>query len=80
MFTATYRPKKIEEFVGNKQIVQPFIEWLLEWDANDKKKKCALVSGVCGIGKSLFVDLILKKHDYNIISLALDDERDKENL
>jgi len=80
MFTATYRPKKIEEFVGNKQIVQPFIEWLLEWDANDKKKKCALVSGVCGIGKSLFVDLILKKHDYNIISLALDDERDKETV
>jgi|688.fasta_scaffold31169_8 replication factor C subunit 1 len=80
MFTTTYRPKKIEEFVGNKQNVQPFIQWLLEWDANDKKKKCALISGVCGIGKSLFVDLLLKKHDYNIINLSLDDERDKEYM
>ena len=80
MFTTTYRPKKIEEFVGNKQIVQPFIEWLLEWDANDKKKKCALFSGVCGIGKSLIVELILTKHDYNIINLALDDDISKEYM
>jgi replication factor C subunit 1 len=80
MFTTTYRPKKIEDFVGNKQHIQPFIQWLLEWDANDKKKKCALVSGVCGIGKSLFIDLMLKKHDYNAINLELDDERDKEYM
>jgi len=80
MYTSIYRPKKIEEFVGNKQIIQPFIEWLLEWDANDKNKKCALISGVCGIGKSLIVELLLKKHDYNIINLALDDERDKEHM
>lgn len=80
MFTTIYRPKIIEEFVGNKQHVLPFIQWLLDWDATDKKKKCALISGVCGIGKSLFVELMLKKHNYNIIHLALDDERDKEYM
>jgi replication factor C subunit 1 len=76
MFTTTYRPKKIEDFIGNKQIIQPFIEWLLEWNPDNKKQKCALISGICGIGKSLFVDLMLKKHDYNIIEIALDDDRD----
>lgn len=80
MFTTTYRPRTIEDFVGNKQNVLPFIRWLLDWDANDKKKKCALISGVCGVGKSLFVELMLKKHDYNMIHLALDDERDKEYM
>jgi replication factor C subunit 1 len=80
MFTTIYRPKKIEEFVGNKQIIKPFIEWLLEWDLDNKKEKCALVSGVCGIGKSLLVELLLKKHDYNIIELAIDDDRDKEYM
>lgn len=80
MFTTTYRPNKIADFVGNKHLVQPFIQWLLEWDATDKKKKCALISGVCGIGKSLFVDLLLKKHDYNIIDLSLEDDRDKEYI
>lgn len=80
MFTTTYRPKKIEDFVGNKNLVQPFIQWLLEWDPSDKKKKCALVSGVCGIGKTLFIELLLKKHDYNIIELSIEDDRDKEYM
>lgn len=80
MFTTTYRPKKIEEFVGNKQIIQPLIEWLLEWNPDNKKQKCALISGICGIGKSLFVDLILKKHDYNLIEINLDDERDSNYM
>jgi replication factor C subunit 1 len=80
MFTVTYRPKNLDGFVGNKHLIQPFIEWLLEWNEHDKKKKCALISGICGIGKSLFIDLILKKHDYNIIELSLDDDRDKEYM
>jgi replication factor C subunit 1 len=80
MFTNIYRPKKIEDFVGNTNVILPFIRWLLEWNADDKKNKCALVSGLTGIGKSLLVDLILKKHDYNIINLDLNDERDKEYM
>jgi len=80
MFTTKYRPRRIENFIGNKHLVQPFIQWLLEWNADDKKKKCALVSGVCGIGKSLFIELLLKKHDYNMIELSIDDDRDKEYM
>jgi replication factor C subunit 1 len=79
MFTTIYRPKKIENFVGNKGLILPFIEWLLEWDFN-KKNKCALISGLTGIGKSLLVELMLKKHDYNIINLGLDDDRNKEYM
>jgi len=80
MYTVKYRPNKLENFVGNKNIIQPFIRWLLEWDPNNKKTKCALVSGVNGIGKSLLMELILKQHDFNIINLCIDDERDKDTL
>jgi replication factor C subunit 1 len=80
MFTTIYRPKKFEDFIGNRNIIQPFIHWLLEWNADDKKNKCALVSGLTGIGKTLLVNLVLKKHDYNIINLDLNDERDKEYM
>jgi len=80
MFTTIYRPKKIEDFVGNTNIIQSFIQWLLEWEPSNKKNKCALVSGLTGIGKTLLVELILKKHDYNIINLGLDDERDKDYM
>jgi replication factor C large subunit len=80
MFTSTYRPKKITDFIGNSQVILPFIRWLLEWDPTNKKTRCALVSGLNGIGKSLLVELILKKHDYNIIHLSTDDERNKEYI
>lgn len=80
MFTATYQPKKLSKFVGNQDIILPFIRWLLEWSPSNTKNKCALVSGFCGTGKTLLVDLILKKHDYNIIYLSTDDERNKENI
>ena len=80
MFTSKYRPNKIENFIGNKNIIQPFIQWLLEWEPNEKKTKCALVSGVNGVGKSLLVELLLYKHDYNIINLSIDDDRDKETI
>ena len=80
MYTTKYRPTNLSEFIGNKAVIQPFIRWLLEWDAANKKTKCALVSGVNGIGKSLLVELILKKHDYNIIDLTIGDDRDKETI
>ena len=80
MYTVKYRPNNLDNFVGNKASIQPFIRWLLEWDVNNKKHKCALVSGVNGIGKSLLVELILKKHDYNIINLTIGDDRDKATI
>jgi replication-associated recombination protein RarA len=71
MYTIKYRPSKLDNFIGNKKIIQPFIKWLLEWDSSNKKTKCALVSGLNGIGKSLLVELILTKYDYNIINLSI---------
>jgi replication factor C subunit 1 len=80
MFTSKYRPKKLDDFIGNKNVIMPFIRWLLEWDPKNKKSKCALVSGLNGIGKSLLVELILQKHDYNIIHLSNDEDRNKEYI
>ena len=80
MYTTKYQPKKIENFIGNKAVIQPLIKWLLEWNSDDKKNKCALISGANGIGKSLLVDLILKKHDYHTIHVTLDDNRNKDYM
>ena len=80
MFTTKYRPKKLEDFVGNKSFIQPFIQWLLEWEPSLTKNKCALLSGLNGVGKSLLVELMLFKHDYNSIYLSIDDEHSKEYM
>ena len=44
MYTTKYRPNKLENIVGNKNVIKPFIRWLLEWDANDKKTKWKYLS------------------------------------
>jgi replication factor C subunit 1 len=80
MFTTIYRPKNINNFIGNKEIIQPFIKWLLLWDENDIKNKGMLISGLTGIGKTLLVELLLKKHDYNIVNLTLEDDRNKDYM
>lgn len=80
MFTTKYRPIKLADFVGNSKVVHPFIKWILTWDPASKKNRCALVSGLNGQGKSLLVDLILKKHSYHAIHLTPDDERSRENI
>jgi len=80
MFTTKYRPNKLSEFVGNEQVIQPFLKWLLTWNPNSKKGSCALIYGQNGVGKSLLVDLMLKKHCYHAIHLAPDDERSKEQI
>ena len=64
MFTVKYRPTKLDDFIGNKKIIQPFINWLLNWDPKNKKIRCALVSGLNGVGKSLLVELILNTNDF----------------
>ena len=80
MFTKKYRPNDPETFIGNGHIIYPFIKWILEWNPENKKEKCALVSGPCGVGKSLLVDLLLFRHNYNVIHLSIDDKRDKEYI
>jgi replication factor C subunit 1 len=80
MFTTKYRPTDLNDFIGNQKLQQPFIEWLLKWDPMNKKKKCALISGLSGTGKSLFIELVLKKHCCNAVHLTPDDDRSKESI
>jgi replication factor C subunit 1 len=80
MFTSKYKPTKLDEFIGNKQAVQLLTNWLLKWDPKNKKTKCALISGLNGLGKSLLVELVLNTHKFNIVNLSIDDDRDKETI
>ena len=86
MYTIKYKPNNLDDFIGNKNIIQPFIQWLVQWNTNNTnntnntKNKCALVSGSNGIGKTLLIELILQKYNYNIINLSSDDDRDKETI
>lgn len=75
MYTTIYKPKTINEFVGNKEAINIISQWLSNYNTIDIDKKCALISGICGIGKSLMVELLLES--YNTKYLESHEERSK---
>lgn len=81
MLSQRYKPTDINGIIGNKNNINAIQEWILNIEGNFKNiKKCLLISGNTGIGKTLSVDIILKSLKYNIVELNSDDERDKEYI
>jgi len=81
MLSQRYKPSDINGIVGNKININAIQQWILNIEGNIKNtKKCLLISGNTGIGKTLSVELILKSLKYNIVDLNSDDERDKEYI
>ena len=81
MLSQRYKPTDISGVVGNKKNIDAIQQWILNIENNTKNtKKCLLVSGNSGIGKTLSIELILKGLKYNIVDLNSDDERDKEYI
>lgn len=67
-----YKPTKFSEIVGNKLAVQTLDKWLLTWPA---LSPCVLVSGPCGVGKTLTIELLIQQKEYNVMEVNPDDER-----
>jgi replication factor C subunit 1 len=76
MLLEKYKPTAISGIIGNKSSIQSLASWLMTWSSTSTQQMAALVSGPIGIGKTLAIDLVIKKSgDYNIIELNPDDER-----
>jgi DNA polymerase III delta prime subunit len=80
MFTDKYKPQNFENFVGNTSKISVLQSWLDDWKLHQQKKinKCALISGQNGIGKTLCVELFIKKNNLNPIFINPDEKADKE--
>jgi replication factor C subunit 1 len=98
-----YKPKLVNEIIGNKQEILTLNEWLNNfWKIKEtitkkvygekktsKTKKrskkndsnsCLLITGNHGIGKTTFVELILKNDNYEIHYLSLNDFKDGKSF
>ncbi|MHA1223477.1 MAG: AAA family ATPase [Candidatus Heimdallarchaeaceae archaeon] len=67
-----YRPKRIEEFVGNKKAVLTLEKWFTTW--NRQTKKAALLSGPAGVG----VLYLINKYKYEYVEVNASDKRNKK--
>ncbi len=74
LFAEKYRPKKISEVIGQSFSVQRILTFL------KSGKKCALVYGPIGCGKTSAIHAISKELGYEIIELNAGDFRDREKI
>ena len=79
MLTDKYKPTNFENFIGNLQNISSIQNWLINWNLENKSiKKCALISGPSGIGKTLCIELLIIKYNLNPIFISPDEKSDKE--
>jgi replication factor C large subunit len=77
LWVEKYRPKKIEEIVGNEEAKASFVEWLKN---KRHTKKAVLLYGSPGVGKTAMVNAAAKEFGFTIIEMNASDTRSEKAI
>ncbi|KAJ0393018.1 hypothetical protein ATCC90586_003612 [Pythium insidiosum] len=96
LWTDKYKPKKLEDMIGNIELGRKLKQWLLDWDAvhvkhtkkvpfttklaENRGAKTVLLSGPPGIGKTTIATLVAKECGFECTELNASDTRSKKML
>jgi len=75
-----YRPKTLEDIIGNKKTINELEDWLKGWSEKKKKEKGAIIHGPPGIGKTSAALALAKKYGYDTIEMNASDVRNYESV
>ncbi len=75
LWVEKYRPKKIEDVVGNDEAKASFIEWLKN---KRHTKKAVLLYGPPGVGKTALVNAAAREFNFTIIEMNASDARSEK--
>jgi replication factor C large subunit len=77
MWVEKYRPKKLEEMIGNEESRAKLMAWLKKWKVGSK---AVILLGPPGTGKTTLVHLVAMEMGVNMVELNASDTRTKEKL
>jgi replication factor C large subunit len=77
LWVEKYRPKKIEDIIGNEEAKATFIEWL---KSKRRSKKAILLYGPPGVGKTALVNAAGKEFGFTIIEMNASDTRSEKAI
>ena len=87
MLIHKYKPENLENIIGNTTCIKSIQNWFENWYTEKETKTktnakniCALLYGPNGIGKTLTIELLIKKYNLNPISLNPDEKADKDYI
>jgi len=70
-----YRPRTLEDVVGNKKAVQDFRAWAEEWQSGTPERRAVILYGPAGIGKTSSAHALGRDLDWEVIELNASDQR-----
>jgi replication factor C large subunit len=77
LWVEKYRPKKIEDIIGNEEAKATFIEWL---KGKRRSKKAVLLYGPPGVGKTALANAAAKEFGFIIIEMNASDTRSEKAI
>ena len=77
LWVEKYRPKKIEDIIGNEEAKATFVEWLKN---KRRSKKAVLLYGPPGVGKTALVNAAAKEFGFSIIEMNASDTRSEKAI
>jgi replication factor C large subunit len=77
LWVEKYRPKKIEDVVGNDEAKALFLEWLKN---KRHTKKAVLLYGPAGVGKTTLVLAAAQEFKFNVIEMNASDTRSEKAI
>jgi replication factor C large subunit len=79
LWVEKYRPKKIEDVIGNEEAKATFVEWL-KGKRKSKAKKAVLLYGPPGVGKTALVNAAAREFGFTIIEMNASDTRSEKTI
>jgi len=77
LLTVKYKPKKLKEFVNQKDAVDIFLKWIKKWKPGSK---ALLFHGMPGIGKTALIHAWSSENDFDFIEMNASDFRSAQQI
>jgi replication factor C large subunit len=79
-WTEKYRPKTLDEVVGNEKAIMQLRKWANSWNTAKPEKKAVVLSGKAGTGKTSSALALAKDYGWTTIELNASDARNATKI
>lgn len=80
VWTLKHKPKRLVDVVGNKGSIEQLLDWVRSWDKGIPKRRCALLYGPPGIGKTVTVEALANDLNMEFIERNASDYRTESEV